>query len=197
MMSMLKEWNGQIEIDGVIYEKGAKMPVIAPNAPFKVVLHSASHKAPQTGEESPKKGAESPQKAPETGQGGNTSPARYKITVKAYMTRKSSPDFDFMAKWNNDKPMPLRTMEGYIEKETRGMVYMHLKGLAIPTINCLCCGKELTHPVSRFYGIGPVCLSKIGIAADIDDVESIKEQLVNVEWEGWVIKSAIVEQEEV
>ena len=39
-----------------------------------------------------------------------------KISVKAYMTRKATPEFDFMAKWNNNNPMPLRTMTGTIEK---------------------------------------------------------------------------------
>lgn len=190
MFSMLKGWNGQIEVNGVMYENGATLPHIAPGSPFKVVLHSKATTSPQ-------KGKESPQKVSEGADRGSNSPTRYKIMVKPYMTRHASPDFDFMEKWNNDKPMPLRIMEGTIEKETRGMVYMHLKGLAIPTINCLCCGKELTHPVSRYYGIGPVCLSKIGIAADIDDVENIKEQLVNVEWKGWVIKSAIIEKEEI
>ncbi len=113
------------------------------------------------------------------------------------MTRKASPDFDFMAKWNNDNPMPLRTMQGTIEKETRGMVYMHLHGVGLKEIRCLRCGKELTHPVSRLYGIGPECIKKVGIVADIEDVDSIKEQLENVEWTGWIIKSAITEQEEV
>lgn len=121
----------------------------------------------------------------------------YKITVKSYMTQNASPEFDFMAKWNNDNPMPLRTMVGWIEKETKGMAYMHLKGMAEPTITCMRCGRELTNPVSRAYGIGPECLCKIGFAGiPIDAVDTIRNKLVEVEWTGWVIKSAIVEQEE-
>ena len=115
------------------------------------------------------------------------------ITVKAYMTKPATPDFDFMEKWNKNIPMPIRTMSGTVEKETRGMVYMKLHGLAKPTVTCLCCGKELTNPISRHYGIGPVCLSKLGISRDIADVESIKEDLVNITWEGWIIKSAITD----
>ena len=118
----------------------------------------------------------------------------YEIEVKKYMTEKASAGFDFMQKWNNDNPMPMRIMQGTIEKETRGMVYMKLHGLAKPTITCRCCGKELTNPISRHYGIGPICLSKIGIARDINDIENIKEELVNISWEGWIIKSAITEK---
>lgn len=117
------------------------------------------------------------------------------IKVKNYMTEPSSPGFDFMAKWNNDKPMPMRIMAGTKVKETRGMVYMKLHGLAKPTVTCYCCGKELTNPVSRKYGIGPVCLSKMGITNDIEDVEGITEKLVDIQWEGWIIKSAILEEE--
>ena len=115
------------------------------------------------------------------------------------MTRKASPEFDFMAKFNNDNPMPLRTMVGIAEKETRGMVYMHLHGEAKPEVRCLRCNRELTNPVSRLYGIGPECIHKIPIFFDIDieDVDSIKEKMVNVEWSGWIVKSAIVEKEEV
>lgn len=118
----------------------------------------------------------------------------YEITVKPYMTKPATPEFDFMAKWNDNNPMPMRIMQGVIEKETPGMVYMKLHGLAKPTITCYCCGKELTNPVSRHYGIGPVCLSKLGIIREIDDVENIKEELVNIKWSGWIVKSAITEK---
>ena len=118
----------------------------------------------------------------------------YKITVKQYMTRKATPEFDFMAKWNNDNPMPLRIMRGTIEKETRGMVYMKLHGFGERTVTCMCCGKELKNPVSRFYGIGPVCMGKVGIVADIEDISTITEKLEEIEWEGWIIRSAITEQ---
>ena len=42
-----------------------------------------------------------------------------RITVKSYMTQKSTPTFDFMSKWNNDTPMPLRVMYGTKLEETR------------------------------------------------------------------------------
>lgn len=121
----------------------------------------------------------------------------YEITVKPYMTKPATPEFDFMAKWNNDNPMPLRTMTGTVEKETPGMVYMKLHGQGLETITCMRCGKELTHPISRHYGIGPECMKKVGMFCDITDVDEIKEKLVDIKWEGWIIKSAITERKEV
>ena len=121
----------------------------------------------------------------------------YEITVKPWMTRKSDGDFDFMLKWNNDIPMPLRTMVGKKTKETKGMEYWELHGQGKPVITCMRCGKELTNPVSRKYGVGPECIHKIGIVLDIDDVDGIKEKLVNLTWSGWMTKSAILKCEEV
>lgn len=126
-----------------------------------------------------------------------TTTGEYEITVKPYMTKPATPEFDFMSRWNDNNPMPMRIMQGTVEKETPGMVYMNLHGLAKPTITCYCCGKELTNPVSRHYGIGPICLSKLGIVREIDDVENIKEELVNIKWSGWIVKSAIIERKEV
>lgn len=127
------------------------------------------------------------------------SKVQYKITVKKYMTETSSPGFDFMAKWNKDNPMPLRTMVGTVEKETRGMVYMKLHGQAEPVIRCMRCGRTLTNPVSKMYGIGPECITKVPFIMNLDmnDVDEIKRKLVEVVWEGWIIKSAITEKEEV
>ena len=121
-------------------------------------------------------------------------PQEVEITVKAYMTKKSSPEFDFMAKWNNDKPMPLRTMQGVKVKETKGMVYMKLHGIGRPVITCMRCGRELTNPISRKYGIGPECITKLGFSYEIEDVDAITEALADVKWEGWVIKSAIIKE---
>ena len=127
----------------------------------------------------------------------NNDTVEYRIAVKKYMTEHASPSFDFMAKFNNDNPMPLRTMTGVIEKETRGMIYMKLHGQAEPVVRCMRCGRLLTNPISQHYGIGPECMSKLGFVCDINDVETIKKKLVDVTWEGWIIKSAIIEKEEI
>jgi hypothetical protein len=79
------------------------------------------------------------------------------------------------------------------------MAYYKLRGQAQETITCMRCGRQLTNKVSRHYGIGPECITKmpwIAMCAP-DDIEGIKEKLADVKWEGWIIKSAILSEEEV
>nr|DAF32182.1 MAG TPA: hypothetical protein [Caudoviricetes sp.] len=127
----------------------------------------------------------------------------YKITVKKYMTEPATINFDFQDKWNNGKPMPLCIMQGEVIKETRGMYYMNLHGKAEPTSKCLVCGKTLTNPISKLYGIGPECSEKIGLIRIESEEEAkeklkhIMEQIDDISWEGWVIKSSIKEWEEI
>lgn len=183
MLSMLQAWKGRVEVNGREFDNIHDVTLdMLQTGEWRIKLLPEGKKAVKTGDNP----VVSAQDAHE-----------YKITVKPYMTRKASPDFDFMLKWNNDVPMPLRTMQGTVLQETRGMVKMRLHGVGLQEIHCMRCGKELTHPVSRHYGIGPECMKKIGIIADIEDVENIKEQLVNLTWEGWIIKSAVIEREEV
>ena len=128
----------------------------------------------------------------------------YKITVKHYMTKKSSPSFDFMKVWNNDIPMPLLTMTGTVEKETNGMYYMKLHGdvTGAPETFCMKCGREITNDVSRYFGMGPVC-GNHNYTNPFDTVEELrlavedyrKNYLNKITWEGWVIKSAIERSE--
>lgn len=125
----------------------------------------------------------------------------YKITVKKYMTEPATANFDFQDKWNNGKPMPLCIMQGEVIKETRGMYYMSLQGKAEPISRCLVCGKPLTNPVSKLYGIGPECSEKVGIIRVESEEEArekwneLVQQIGNIKWTGWVIKSAIKEWE--
>lgn len=49
------------------------------------------------------------------------------VTVKKYMTKKSTPSFEFMKKWNNDIPMLSIRMRGEKLQETRGMIKMKLE----------------------------------------------------------------------
>lgn len=126
----------------------------------------------------------------------------YKITVKKYMTEPATVNFDFQDKWNNGNPMPLCIMQGEVIKETRGMYYMNLHGKAEPTYKCLVCGKTLTNPISKLYGIGPECSEKVGlIRIESEDakekLKDIMEQIDDISWSGWVIKSAIKEWEEI
>lgn len=183
MINLLKEWDGEIEIDGVHYASISEVSestqnTLNPNTTIKLLSKS---KRTLTERQSIVKTDDTEEQT---------------ITVKAYMTKPASPEFDFMSQWNNNVPMPMRTMQGVKLKETRGMVYMKLHGYGKATITCLCCGKELTNPISRHYGIGPVCLSKMGIHRDIEDVSGITEDLAKLTWEGWIIKSAILENYE-
>jgi hypothetical protein len=123
----------------------------------------------------------------------------YVIKVKQYMTKPASPSFDFMDKWNNGVPMPMRIMVGKKLKETKGMVKMELRGEIIQDNNptCMKCGRELTNPVSQYFGIGPECgghhyISPFETDAELQQaIEETRKQLQSVTWTGWVIKSAL------
>lgn len=181
ILDELKNWEGAVEIDGTMYARitDVKRSIFDGKDSVQIVLHPKQKQVVNSAEM------------------GNSKV--FRITVKRYMTQKATADFDFMEKWNKNVPMPLRTMTGTIEKETRGMVYMKLHGEGRPTITCIRCGRELTNPISRKYGIGPECITHFPMLAQyaVDDVDGIKEQLVNMTWEGWIIKSAIIEQEEI
>lgn len=184
MLRLIESWKGAVEVDGVKYDSIEALT--SSSKTFSDKTHIVLHATAKNVTEKHRTAIEA-----------STDTKEYRITVKKYMTQPASIGFDFMEKWNKNKPMPMRTMQGTIEKETRGMVYMNLHGFGQKTITCACCGKELTNPVSRYYGIGPICLGKLGIVSAIDDIENIKEQLVNIKWSGWVIKSAITEKTEV
>lgn len=182
MLDFLKNWKGSIEINGAKYDDISTVDLTKNSGPISIKLYPSVPENPIV------ENTENVTKNTEK---------QYLITVKQYMTQPATPSFDFMAKWNNNNPMPLRTMVGTVEKETRGMVYMKLHGQAEPVIKCMRCGKQLTNPISKHYGIGPECMAKLGIIADIEDVELIKKKLVDVTWEGWVVRSSILEKEEV
>lgn len=128
----------------------------------------------------------------------------YIFEVKKYMTeRTTSLEFDFMQQWNNDIPMPLKIMRGLVIKETRGMLYMRCQATALHTDRCMKCGKPLSHPISMLYGLGPECGQHFYIKPPMTDEEyrrgiaSIVEKLHSIQWEGWVIKSAVERAKEV
>lgn len=191
MINQLRKWQGACEINGQYFDS---FPVDFSD--FSDMMHIKLYPCAQKREESTGNDEKVQSiKGSETLELGHT----YEITVKQYMTRKSTLDFDFMYRFNADNPMPLRTMTGEVLKETKGMVYMKLKGKAQKTVTCMRCGRELTNPVSKLYGIGPECLHKIPVLfnSDMFDVDSINEKIQDVEWEGWVIRSAITKWEEV
>lgn len=181
MLDILKSWNGQITINGVIYDSADSVSELP-----KTALHIVLGKKVVDSENKPKNALQ------------NVSDVKqYIFTVKGYMCKKSTDDFDFMRKYNADIPMPMRTMVGTIEKETKGMIYINVRGKGLPTVTCMRCGRELKNPISRHYGIGPECIAKLGFSYGIEDEEQIKESLVDITWQGWCPKSAVLEQTEV
>jgi len=127
----------------------------------------------------------------------------YIIKVRQYMTKPGSPEFDFQTKWNNDVPMPFRVMKGTVLKETRGMYMMSCFAVPLNTNICSRCGRALTHPVSRLYGIGPECgghahVNPFDTEEELyEHLNEIRQTLATITWTGWVIKSSIEEFSEV
>ena len=190
MLTMLKDYKGAIEINGEKYDsvKTALKHFKSKSDTVTIKLLSYSENARKTQISE------------------NKEHTQKKIFVKQYMTRKADAGFDFMKQWNNDNPMPLRTMIGTVEKETRGMVYMKLHAdiTSEKTRRCLCCGRTITNPVSQYFGMGPECgghkyvnpfYSKEELEKAVQDYR--ENVLKNITWEGWIIKSAILEEEDV
>lgn len=122
----------------------------------------------------------------------------YIIRVKSWMTQQTKgPEFDFMERWNKNIPMPFRVMRGRVLNETRGMVYMELHGCTLKTDFCMRCGRPLSHPVSRLYGLGPECGSHAHINPFETEeelyaaIDEVRKKLNSITWHGWVAKSGI------
>lgn len=192
MISMLKDWHGGVEVNGKSYD--SMQACISDFKPINGKIHIVLRSNVNRGVNATHNDA---QKA--------SAKTNYRITVKQYMTRKACPEFDFMAKWNNDVPMPFCVMTGTIEKETRGMVYMKLHAdiYAEKICTCMKCGRDLTNPVSQYFGVGPECGGHNYVNPFNSDEElrqavaEYRKKLQNIQWEGWVIRSAITEMEEV
>lgn len=191
MLELLRNWKGTVEVNGTVYASinAVNPSIFASSDSINIKLHPVKAEASRH----------------TTERIDDTQSEQIRISVKQYMTRKATPEFDFMERWNNNQPMPLRTMIGEKVKETRGMVYMKLHGdiYAEKICTCMKCGRALTNPVSQYFGIGPECGGH-NYVNPFDDAEQLKEavadyrkQLQSVTWEGWIIKSAITEEEAV
>lgn len=191
VLSWLKDWKGGVEINGTLYENYSAIPREIDDNLKVIVLHGITIASGETSDKT-------------ANTSDNTADNEYVVTVKQYMTKPATPEFDFMAKWNNDNPMPLRTMVGTKEKETRGMVYMKLHGEIISdrVHYCMKCGRLITNPVSQYFGMGPECgghnyVNPFDTEEELKAaVNSYRKQLNKITWEGWVIKSAITKCEE-
>ena len=196
MLTMLTSWKGPVQINGVRYDSVSQAILnakLSDSENVDILLISDKNNAVNA------------QKRVSTSVSDASAKTEYRVTVKRYMTQRATADFDFMKKWNNDNPMPFRTMIGTVEKETRGMVYMKLHAdiyaQTIPT--CMRCGRALTNPVSQYFGIGPECgghnyVNPFNSEAELKAaVKNYRAELQKVTWEGWIIKSAITEKEEI
>lgn len=176
---MLKNWQGQIEVGGNTYDNPSNLPEKAFSGEIHIVLRPKNKNA-NTGE------LDALEKV-------------YRIKVRQYMTRKATPEFDFMAKWNNDIPMPMRVMCGKKIKETPGMVYMQLYGDMVTSQEnyCMKCGKPISNPVSKYFGMGPDCgkhnyINPFSSDEELKEaVQEYRKELRKITWEGWIIKKAI------
>lgn len=182
MLEFLSKYNGTVLCDGKEVDKSNINDLIN-NCTKSIILHLT----PKNLDIIPGKNAEETQ---------------YIVSVRAWMTKKSTQAFNFMSTWNNDIPMPLHTMQGIIIKETRGMYRMRLRGIPQNTCECLKCGRLLRNPVSRLYGIGPECMETLGIPREYsnevakDKIQFIERSIRNTTWEGWIAKSAIIDIKE-
>lgn len=127
----------------------------------------------------------------------------YVVEVKSWMMKPTVDDsFDFMQKWNNNIPVPFKIMKGRVLKETRGTLYMELRACVMHTDRCIRCGRPLTHPVSKLYGLGPECGNHAHINPfDTEEelnaaLSEIKKKLDEVRWTGWIAKSGIQQAKE-
>ena len=178
MISQLANWTGSVKVGDTSYANISEVPNTALNSDVRIVLIP---------KQTIKKVVEK---------------VEHIITVKKYMTMPATDEFKFMDEWNKGIPMPLRTMVGTIEKETKGMVYMKLHGdiTAHRMCTCMKCGRRLTNAVSQYFGIGPECgghnyTNPFGSDEELKEaVKYYRETvLMNMTWEGWIIKSAITE----
>lgn len=190
MFELLKSYKGSLEVNGEEFEsvKHALSAFKDHKGELIIVLN---------------KTAENGRTAVSEGSQDDPENKIYKIKVRQYMTRPATPEFDFHDKWNKGQPMPMRIMVGRKLKETKGMIQMELWADITEEIahTCMKCGRPLTNPVSKYFGIGPEC-GDHGYNNPFETPEELKEavaavrtQLREIRWTGWIIKSAIEEEE--
>lgn len=192
MLDYLSSYSGSLEINGTEYPSvdKAREALTGFTGKLVIVLNREAKSSPR--------GVEAANSSISVEEGE----AIYQIRVRQYMTRPSSPDFDFHDKWNGGTPMPMRIMVGKKLKETRGMVQMQLWAEITEEVTqvCMKCGRPLTNPVSRYFGIGPECGGhNYTNPFDSDEelrkaVGEVQTQLKEIKWTGWIIKSAIEEE---
>jgi len=115
---------------------------------------------------------------------------KYKEKLQEFKEAKKATIY--LKKWvAKEKGIP-RELEVEILKETAKAILVKGNALATPTDRCRVCGRQLTHPVSVLYGIGPECGQHFHIPQNEEDVEKIRSMIEAIEFEGWLPKSQVV-----
>lgn len=114
-----------------------------------------------------------------------------KVEVRQFLTR-ANPDYP------DRKPVPFRTMFGYITGETDRGIKVALRGRAEASSTCMRCGQKITNETSLQYGIGSECINHIPGAVPLvedghleDYIQELKKRTSEVTWEGWLPKGHI------
>ena len=115
-----------------------------------------------------------------------------RFEVKQWMTKPNG----FNKTMNGGNPMPMRVMFGEIVKTTEKAYVVKVHGKPEPSTHCMHCRRKLTHKVSMFYGLGPVCGQHFYISGVTEEnldkhFQEIRRKLSEVVWYGFIPKSAV------
>jgi hypothetical protein len=126
----------------------------------------------------------------------------YSVYVRQYMTKYEK---TFFLADKNEEPMPYRFMYGKVLEETNGLIKMELYAdikEKVPSV-CMKCGRELTNNVSKYFGVGPECgghdyNNPFETEEELREaIQAMRVKLNKIKWVGWIIKSAILEMNEI
>jgi len=98
----------------------------------------------------------------------------------------------YLQKWLAVKMETPRELEVAIIGETEKAYKVDGRAIATPTSICRHCGRDLTHPVSVLYGIGPECGKHYHIPQEEKDIEKIRDMITSITYQGWIPKSGIM-----
>lgn len=107
-----------------------------------------------------------------------------------------------MPVWLADKDnWPSTIMRGQLLRTTDKAVLFAGSAAVQDSANCLRCGRDITHPGSRWCGYGPVCAEKVGIERPGEVTDKMAREvvaravMVRSRKQGWMPKSQVRVQE--
>lgn len=116
----------------------------------------------------------------------------YVVTLRPFLLKNQG---------DGKTPPPFRMMKGWVDQETAKGLLMHLHGTSWPSVTCLQCSRELTHPISLMLGLGPKCSGlnyQVNVSKEELDqvVKSLQQAIASTTWEGWLPKGFIELEEQ-